>query len=333
MSYTIDDIAKELGISKTTVSRAISGKGRISEATKNRVMNYIKQINYTPSAAARSLATNKTYNIGLVIPQDSSLDEIPFFQDVMIGACEKALIYDYDTLIILADNNNIKALERSVLNRKVDGLIVTQCIKDSHVIRYLKQMQIPYVVLGNPMDDKVLSVDNDNKYASRCMMETLIGLHMKKFSLVGGNVDLYVNQSRLEGYEEGLRGNGLEINENLIFLNQKRSDQLVNAIDSSIENEVDCIVCMDDVLCNNTFIYLQNKGINVPNDVRLVSFYDSRLLSGHKPSITSLHFDSKNLGAQGVDLLMHRINGEIAQSHVVTSFTIQMRDSTGIYDI
>lgn len=328
MNYTIDDIARELGMSKTTVSRAISGKGRISEATRERVMEYIKKINYTPSAVARSLAASKTFNLGLVFPTDSSIDEMPFFQDVMMGVCESALMYDYDTLVILADNNNIRLLERSVLNKKVDGIIVTRCIKDSRVIEYLKNIDIPYIVLGNPMDEEVLHVDNDNQNAARRMMESLANLHMKKFALVGGNEELYVTQSRLEGYIEGIEKSGLLVDEDLIFLNLNKSDLLAYAIDTAIARKVDCIVCMDDMLCNSTLVYLQTKGISVPGDVKLVSFYDSRLLSNHKPSITSLNFDSKYLGTQGVNLLMRKINGEVAQSSVLPDFNIQMREST-----
>lgn len=328
MNYTIDDIAKELEMSKTTVSRAISGKGRISEKTRDRVMAYIREINYTPSAVARSLATNKTYNIGLIFPSDSAVDEMPFFQDVIMGVCESAQTYDYDTLMILADNYNIRLLERSVLNKKVDGIIVTRCTRESRVIEYLKGIDIPYVVLGNPMDDQVLFVDNDNQNAARSLIESLSNLPIKKFALMGGDEELFVTKSRLDGYTEGLSKSGKEIDEDLIFLNLHQSEKLAYALDTAISKGADCIVCMDDVLCNSTLIYLQNKGVSVPQDVKLVSFYDSRLLSNHKPSITSLNFDSKYLGIQGVNLLMRKINGEVAQSRTVTDFNIQMREST-----
>lgn len=328
MNYTIDDIAKALGLSKTTVSRAISGKGRISEQTRQRVADFIKEINYTPSAAARSLATSKTFNIGLIFPQDSTLDEMPYFQDVMVGVCEAALDHDYDVLNILADNNDIHALDRAITNRKVDGVVVSRCIKGSRVIEYLKQKKLPYVVLGNPLEEGILYVDNDNKNAARRMMEGLIDQHMSKFALIGGNENLFVTQSRLDGYIEGITKRGLEVNENMIFLNAHRGERLNSIVSIILENEVDCIVCMDDVLCNNTLLFLQTNGVAVPKDVKLVSYYDSKLLSNHKPSITSLYFDSKYLGAQGVDVLMSEIDGKVAQSRILTDFNIQMREST-----
>lgn len=77
---TIDDIARELQVSKTTVSRAISGKGRISKSTRERVIRYIQEMNYKPNAIAKGLAQQKTYNIGFVMPNDYSLVDLPFFQ-------------------------------------------------------------------------------------------------------------------------------------------------------------------------------------------------------------------------------------------------------------
>lgn len=330
MNYTIDDIAKELGMSKTTVSRAISGKGRISEATRERVNKFIKAINYTPNAVARSLAASKTFNIGLVFPHDSTLDEMPYFQNVLAGACEAATDHNYDVLVILADNNDISALQRAVLNKKLDGVIVSRCIKDSKVIAYLKQNELPFLALGNPLDDDVLYVDNDNKGAAVKIIETLAKQNIKKFALIGGNEDLFVTQSRLEGYCEGLNNSGIEVDKSLIFLNMHKGEKLSYAVKNCLSNEVECIVCMDDVLCNGVLICLQNSGVSVPKDVKLVSFYDSTLLLNHKPSITSLSFNSRDFGGKGVEILLHKINDGDASSVTLNDYDIKMRESTGV---
>ena len=328
MNYTIEDIARELGMSKTTVSRALSGKGRISEATRLKVTEFTQKVNYTPSAVARSLATSKTFNFGLVFSMDSSLNEVPYFKDILTGVCETARGFDYDTLVILADNDDIHALKRAVEYKKVDGIIVTSCVQNSKVIDYLKEIDMPYIVIGNPMDEEVLYVDNDNCDAAMHMMEDLISQKMKKFALIGGNENLYVTQSRLEGFRLGIEQNDLKIDENLIYLNMHLSGQLEVAVKNILEHGVDCIVCMDDVLCNSTLVYLQTMGISVPSDVKLVSFYDSKLLSNHKPGITSLSFDTRYLGMQAVEHLLRKIEGKDVQSFVIADYNIQMREST-----
>ena len=102
--YTIDDIARELGVSKTTVSRAISGKGRIGQATRERVLAFIKEHDYRPNVVARGLAQRKTYNIALLMPKDYVATEFLFFKDCMNGICEVASEYNYDIIISMIEN-------------------------------------------------------------------------------------------------------------------------------------------------------------------------------------------------------------------------------------
>ena len=310
MGHTLDSIAKELGMSKTTVSRAISGKGRISEETRRKVNEYIKEINYSPSAVARSLAANRTFNVGLVFPADSALGEMPYFQTLMTGVCDRAIDFEYDVLIILADNDGILPLKHAVQNKKIDAVIVSRCEKDSKVINFLKQCDIPYIVVGNPM------------------IETLIDAGIKKMALIGGGENINVTLSRLQGFKNGFKNKGLPVDESLIFLNMHKSVRLDSVLKEALAEGAECIVCMDDMLCNSVLNCLHNDGISVPEDVKLCSFYDSNLLSTSKPSVTSLYFDAKKLGALGLELLMRNLDGESIANQTLKDFNIQMRDST-----
>jgi DNA-binding LacI/PurR family transcriptional regulator len=328
MGHTLDSIAKELGLSKTTVSRAISGKGRISEETRQKVNDYIKKINYRPSAVARSLAANRTFNVGLVVPADSALGEMPYFQTLMTGVCERAMDYDYDVLILLADNDGISPLKHAVQNRKIDAVIVSRCERDSKVINFLKEAKIPYIVVGNPMDDDVLYVDHDNRGAAARMIETLIDRGIHRMALIGGGENINVTHSRLQGFRDGFKNKGLKVDESLIFLNMHKSARMDSVLRQVISEGAECIVCMDDMLCNSALNCLHNDGISVPEDVKLCSFYDSNLLSTSKPAITSLYFDAKKLGAECLEMLMRNLDGESVTNVIVTDFNIQMRDST-----
>ena len=109
--YTIDDIARELGVSKTTVSRAISGKGRIGQATRERVLAFIKEHDYRPNVVARGLAQRKTYNIALLMPKDYVATEFLFFKDCMNGICEVASEYNYDIIISMIDGEDISQIQ------------------------------------------------------------------------------------------------------------------------------------------------------------------------------------------------------------------------------
>lgn len=328
MGHTLDSIAKELGLSKTTVSRAISGKGRISEETRKKVNDYIKKINYRPSAVARSLASNRTFNVGLVVPADSALGEMPYFQTLMTGVCDRAMDYDYDVLIILADNEGITPLKHAVQNRKIDAVVVSRCERDSKVINFLKDSAIPYIVVGNPMDLEVPYVDHDNAGAASRMVENLIDAGITRMALIGGGENINVTHSRLQGFRNGFKNKGLKADEDLIFLNMHKSERMDAVLKGALAEGAECIVCMDDMLCNSVLNCLHNDGISVPEDVKLCSFYDSNLLSTSKPSITSLYFDAKKLGGQCIEMLMRNLEGESIISVVLRDFDIQMRDST-----
>ena len=105
-NLTIDDIARELGVSKTTVSRAISGKGRISSATREKVQKYIKDHNYRPNAAAKALAENKTYNLAFVIPRSFISLDLPYVRQSMGAAAEEAAKQNYTLLLCLTTDDD-----------------------------------------------------------------------------------------------------------------------------------------------------------------------------------------------------------------------------------
>ena len=133
-NLTIDDIARDLGVSKTTVSRAISGKGRISAATRGIIMDYANAHNYRPSAAAKGLAESRTRNLMLVIDENSS-------QKAIRSVWEEAIRQDYSILLCYATEQGKASLVKALDNRKIEGVILA--VADSALTNLLKQRQIP----------------------------------------------------------------------------------------------------------------------------------------------------------------------------------------------
>ena len=134
-NLTIDDIARDLGVSKTTVSRAISGKGRISTATRDKIMDYASRHNYRPNATAKSLADSRTRHLMLLIPEN-------FPQKMMRSIWEDALRQEYNILLCYATQAGKAALIRALDDRKVDGVILAA--EDSQLVNLLKQRHIPF---------------------------------------------------------------------------------------------------------------------------------------------------------------------------------------------
>ncbi len=326
--YTIDDIAKELGVSKTTVSRAISGKGRLSAETRSRVLTFIAEHNYRPNAVAKGLAQSKTYNLGLVIPGDYNDTELPFFQECMAGICEVAVENDYDVLISMVTGSSTAQLERVINNHKVDGVIVSRSTAGSPVVALLQETGMPFVAVGASQDPEMLCVDNDNQGACRDLTTLLLGKGMHRLALLGGDETHSVTASRLQGYRDAHRLAGLPLQKDLIFGNIGTVKQAKAAVDEALRQRVDCLVCMDDYICNLVLIHLRELALHIPQDIRVASFYDSTLLKNNTPPITSLRFDTKELGKLACQLLLDRLAGKEPHNLIHSDYQMLLRDST-----
>lgn len=327
-TLTIADIADALGVSKTTVSRAISGKGRIGSETRERVLKYIDAHNYTPNVIAKSLAQNKTYNLAVVMPGDYELIDLPFFQNCIMGIQEIASSFDYDMLLTVCNNADVTKLERIVHNRKVDGVILLRSFMDDVQVEYLQEKNVPFVVTGSSNYKGVVQVDNDHRAACRELTSILLMKRMKKIALIGGNEEHVVTQSRLMGFKDAFADSGLAVDESLIYMNLDNPVLLDGKLDDIIKREVDCVVCMDDAICMEVLYKLRREGISVPDQIRVASFYNSSMLETHDPSITSLDFDAKELGMLVCRTLLDMIEGQKVQKKTLLGYEVRLREST-----
>jgi len=240
-NLTISDVAKALGVSKTTVSRAISGKGRIGAETRERVLAYIKEHNYKPNALAKGLAQLKTFNLGVVLPEDYTLVDLPFFQTCLMGISEVAVSMDYDILLTMGRENENTQLMRMVENHKVDGIILMRTFTKDQSVEYLKEMGTPFVTVGSTNYSDVIQIDNDHKNACRELISILLMKKMERIGIVGGIESHVVTQNRLRGYMEAYENAGITVDKDIIYVNADREAMIERAVEKLLEAEVDCI--------------------------------------------------------------------------------------------
>ncbi len=325
---TIDDIARELGISKTTVSRAISGKGRIGADTVNRVQAYIKAIGYHPSAIAKSLAKSKSYNIAFVIPADSENFEYSFFQKCMLGVSGYATAQGYDVVVCVAQRDDISSLSRLINNQKIDGAILARTVENDAVMQYLMHENIPFVAAGTVSEKNVVQIDNDHAAACKDMTDKLIHGGVVRPVLLGGNLSYTVNRKRLEGYRAALSEAGIEIADRFEALDIASVDDIEKAVDGLMAENPDCLVCMDDSYCMQALGILNRKGIAIPQDIKVASFYDSSFLRHYKPPVSAIHFNVKELGEACAKALISMIRTDERARNELLPYEPVMREST-----
>ena len=318
----------QLGVSKTTVSRAISGKGRIGESTRQRVLEYIKENHYRPNVVAKGLANSKTYNIGWVTPGDSSVTDLPFFQRCMMGVSEVAAEEDYDILLSMVFEHDISQLKRVIKNHKVDGIILGRTLINDESVSLLKKDGIPFVVIGSSPDDHVIQIDNDHINACKELTSILIMKGVKRFALIGGNSNLVVNQTRRRGFELGLESQGLTVDESMVYMDCETNHMIERIVEECLRGSIQCIMCMDDRICSVVLDKLHQEGIRIPEEMKVASFYNSALLESYQPSVTSLQYDPKELGTVACRTLFDYIAGKNVQNRVLLGYEVNLKGST-----
>ena len=325
---TIADVAEALNISKTTVSRAISGKGRIGAETRRRVLEYIEEHNYKPSVIAKGLAQSKSYNIGWVMPSDYSVVDLPFFQKCLMGLLEMAAPVDYDVLVCTVSPDDMSQLERIVENHKVDGVVLGRTLVNDAPAEYLKEKKIPFVVVGSMDDDNVVQVDHDHRSACRELTSILLAKGMTKVALMGGNKNHVVTLNRYKGYLDAMEDMEVPVDNSLVYFDIDNSVLCEHAIEEIMKQKAECILCMDDGICQNVLNILDKKNIKVPTDVRVASFYNSSLLNNYQPAITSLQFDPRVLGMVACKLLVDFIEVNEVKKKTHLGYELRLKEST-----
>lgn len=327
-NLTIGDIAAELGVSKTTISRAISGKGRIGEKTRKRVLSYIEEHHYRPNIIARGLAQNKTFNLGVVLPGDYNVVELPFFQKCMLGISRVASARGYDVLISMVTAENTSQLKRVVMNRKIDGAILTRTLAVDKPMKYLLQEGVPFVAIGSTADERVVQVDNDHRSACRELTERLLENGVTKIALIGSDESHVVTENRRRGFEDAFAERKDWKGDRQIFMNVKEEAQVQKIVDGLLADGTECIVSMDDYLCGCVLNALQLRNIAVPERMQAASFYDSTLLGNRSPSVTSIRFDVEELGQKACETLLSMLEGEAVEPRTLLGYEVRMRRST-----
>lgn len=327
---TIDDIARELNISKTTVSRALSGKGRISDSTRQRVMAYANNVNYKPSAIAKSLATSRTMNIGFVMPDESDVVDMPFFQTCLWGVTTMSARKDYDVFISMVSATDISGLMRLVENSKVDGLLLGRTYTNDKAIAYLQEKKVPFVTIGSTDVEGVIQVDNNDRGGCTDLTSLLLLKGLKRLALIGGDSTYVVNNNRLNGFLDGYARAGVTPDESLIHMNVNGMYMIEKTVRDLLEQRVDCIIGMDDSICNSILTNLVKMNLSIPEDIKVASFFNTSILDHNKPSVTSLKFDVAKLGMTACERLFDLIDGRPVKPVTLMNYEVLMKESTQV---
>lgn len=324
----IKEIAEVLGISPTTVSRTLSGKGRVGEETKKKILDYIQENEYEPNVRQKNYADHKTYNICVALPGEDDFAELPYFQKILLSIYDYFEARDYNVIFVKLKAVDITPIVKVVNKHKIDGVILTRSIEENPAVKYLQEQGVPFVVVGSYDDDTVYQVDVDQENGCRELTSILIQKGMRKIALFCGDLKHVVTKHRYKGYMRACQESNLPIDKNLIFDQMGNEAVADKVIEEMLKEQVECFLCMDDYICINVLRKLRRENVSIPRDVKVASFYNSAMLSSNSPAITCLEFDTKELGTIASKMLLDILEGNSTSRKIMLGYQVILKNST-----
>jgi len=329
---TIVEVAKRARSSTGTVSNVIRGTVRVSPALRARVEAAIRDLDFHPNEIARSLKVNQTYMLGMVLPDITN----PFFPQIMRGAEDKALERGF--LLVAANTDETIEREQRIVSalrsRRVDGILLAPTRgKDINHIRKAVASGIPIVCLDRvPAGIKIDAVMLDNVRGAQDCVRHLTRTGYRSIAIITGSLELIVARERLRGYEQGLREAGIQVSKELILEGDFREGsgyQLAKELLLRHERP-SAILVSNGVMTFGVLRAFEELGVRYPEDVAIATFDDLVGDRAFHPRLTAVSQPGYDIGAQGVALLMDRIEGKLTRKSIVLRVapTLIVREST-----
>lgn len=323
---TLADVAKIAGVSKATVSRVVTDSPLISDATKDKVNKIIKELNYSPNSIARSLSTKNTHVIGIVrgMHRDNSIENY-FFAEILTNINNCARDNNYYILYINSSSteSEIEDIKSLINANRVDGLILLTVKEKDKTVKYLQEIEYPFVVIGTPNDkNNCLWVDNDNIKAGYDITKELISRGNKNICFMGGDKRLNVTKYRYIGYKEALKDNNILLYKENILESAFNYDEAYKVFKEFIKNNknIDAVMTTDDILALGVIKVLEEMG---RLDILVSGFNNISVRNYLNYSFLTVDINVGKLGKSACKLLINKLqNIEMEQNFKLINTTI-----------
>ncbi len=333
---TIWDVAKLAGVSKSTVSRVMNN-GSSSDEARKLVLDAIKKLNYQPSCFAKNIRTQKSMTIALMIPDASN-----FFYTELFKAVEQ-VAYEREYMVILCDTQNSTDTEieyaEKLQQRRIDGLIYSTYKMDKAAQHYFLSLaeKLPVVFADYAFRkyDNISLVATEGYSSSRNATRFLYHKGCRNIAYINFPQDVLVTSQRYEGYLKGLEDCGLASHPELVYF--PPSERLMSARDMGYNGakhllscgvKVDAIMAAADPIAMGAIKYLKYRGVQIPNDIRVIGFDNNEFCEVTDPTLTTIGQPIQKIGTTAAHILFNKIAGCDNEERVLFEGELIQRDST-----
>ncbi len=331
---TLETIAEMAGVSRSTVSRVINGQTGVRSDVRQRVWQVVKDTGYEPNAAARTLASNRSGLIGLVVPHVvSTLFADPYFPRLIQGISRACNVNDLNlTLFLFHTEEEEEKLNNRVANSGLlDGVIVASSHFGDPLIPSLLANQVPLAVVGRQDPyPQVSYVDVDNQNGAYVATNHLLRLGHRRIAHIAGPMNMVAGTDRLAGYKQALTEKGVQFDPELVFEGDFSEASGYVGMQRLLQIRPEAVFAASDTLAFGAWRAIREAGLLVPHDIALVGFDDLLSLEIGRPKLTTIRQPVVRTGMEVVNVLIDVIeNGLQPPRRVILDTMLVIRDSCG----
>jgi len=327
------EIAKKLGVSVSTISRALKDSPELHVETKRKIVEMAKEMNYQPNLLAQSLRISRTSTLGVIVPEITS----HFFASCISGIQDHAIKRGYNVMICQSNESleQEKANIKTLVASQVDALLISLSRETNHYehLNDLYSREIPFVLFDRVNEEiPVSKITFNDEGGAYQVTKHLIETGCKNVMYVSGPEDLYISKKRKQGYLKALKEFGLKEKPEFIKVTDLTTEQNLKVAQEIIEMNPrpDGVFCMIDPLAVDVLTHWKSLGIRIPEDIALAGFTNNPTSAVVEPPLTTVSQPGYEMGKLAVSHLLDQLDGIASDDpiSIVLETTLVPRKST-----
>lgn len=326
---TYADIAKQAGVSEATVSRVLNGDTRVKADRQERVNAAVAELGYKKNRIASALASGRTGLIAIVIDDDLSIFDDPFWARVSRGVSRVLMQNELQTLLLVSSETTLDSpVAHYLQGGEVDGAIFFQ-VHNDQLIKQLQAQGLAVVMAGTPQaGTKVPFADSDNFGGAVQATTHLISSGCQHLVTITGDVDASAGRQRLEGFKQAISQHGLSVDKKLIVRGDYSFESGRSAMSKLLiaGSKIDGVFAANDLMALGAMAEIREFGLRVPEDIRVVGFDDSVMSMASVPTLTTVRQDIEGLGEAVAELMINQLQSNAVTPKILPT-TLVARDS------
>ncbi len=314
---SIHDVAERAGVSAATVSHVLNATRFVSDETRSRVVSAITELGYIPSQAARSLRSQRTRTLALVV----SDIENPFFTEVVRAAERRAADAGYTVVLGNTDEapEREQAILRALLEQRVDGVLLAPASGETNIdhIQELSLRGVPLVLLNRRLESvNAPAVTADNEQGSYEATQYVLLRGHRRIGVIHGRLDTSTTQERLAGFHRALGEAGFSVPEQFLVMGGSKTEPAYLAARAllALDPRPTCLYAFNNLMTEGTLLAIKESGIACPDQVSLIGFDDFRAARTVTPTLTVVAQPTYDIGRVATELLLRQLDGELVIS-------------------